>query len=139
MFWIGILVGILIWQIATLIFNFIWQDHEDRVLIASTALPIGIAILVARIYTALRAKWKAHNYKALVRDEWGELYYCESKDATYYTQHEYTIATDIRETYENDLQWWLKEDLQFNMPNPRYTSIKLVKQLEAKPLAKRKD
>ena len=80
MIWIGIIIGIVIWQVCSLIFYYIWQHNEEKAIVASAGIAGGIVLLVGNTYIWLKKLWHSWFFKAaLVKEGDEQIYYCRSK------------------------------------------------------------
>lgn len=137
MIWIGIIIGIVIWQVCSLIFYYIWQHHEEKAIVASAGIAGGIVLLVGNTYIWFKKLWHSWFFRAaLVKEGDAQIYYCRSKDSEYYIRAQgYKWATELRNKY-NIEDGWLKGDCIFGTINIRYTPNKILKKENAKPLPK---
>lgn len=127
MFWLGLIVGIIAWQVVALIFCFLWQEDEDKFILGVTGL-VGLGMLgIIKLSDFIRLCYRHYHYKAALIDEEGNLCYCESKDANFYTEDTlYTWAQNIKAKYKPD-DGWSKRDCFMDTVNLRYTPIKILK------------
>ena len=137
MIWIGIIIGIVIWQVCSLIFYYIWMHHEEKAIVASAGIAGGIVLLVGNTYIWFKKLWHSWFFKAaLVKEGDAQIYYCRSKDSEYYIQAlGYKWATELRNKYTIE-DGWCKGDCRFGTINIRYTPNKILKKENAKPLPK---
>ena len=126
MFWIGILIGIVAWQAISLIFFFLWQDDEDKALLATTGLAGGLLLLIIKITQCLNRRLKAKNFKAALVDSEGKACYCESKEMSEYLSLGYQVHEALRQRYTIE-DGWNPKDCSWDVPNLRYTPMKILK------------
>lgn len=137
MIWIGIIIGIVIWQVCSLIFYYIWMHNEEKAIVASAGIAGGIVLLVGNTYIWFKKLRHVWFFKAALMKEGDEqIYYCRSKDSEYYIHAQgYRWATELRNKYTIE-DGWRKGDCSFGTINIRYTPNKILKKENAKPLPK---
>lgn len=126
MFWIGLISGIILWQFLSLIFCFLWQEDEDKYVLATTGLVGGLALLIIKICQRFNS-WLGHKkYKGALLDPDGQPCYCDSRDVNFYKDLGYTFNDALRSKYKIE-DGWREKDCSFGVPNLRYTPIKILK------------
>lgn len=126
MFWLGLIVGIILWQVLSLVFCFIWQDDEDKYVLATTGLAGGFTLLIIKICQKFNS-WLNHmRYKGALLDLDGQPCYCDSRDVYFYKNLGYALNESIRTKYKVE-DGWREKDCSFGVPNLRYTPIKILK------------
>lgn len=139
MFWIGLIVGVIVWQIASLIFCFIWQEDEDKFIVAVTGLIGSLCLVVFKVVDKIKATYGHYKYKAALVDNEGKLCYCESNEADNYTQsNQYFWAFYLRDKYTIE-DGWRRQDCWVGTISLRYAPIKVLKAEGAYRLPPKKD
>ena len=132
MFWVGLFVGIVVWQVVALAICFIWRDEESKAIMAITGIPWLVCLGIIKVCELLRKQYLRVNLKAAMLDFDGKLCYCESFEAIYYKCRGYAWAEFIREKYPIEGGFgWNKKDCIFGCANVRRTPIKLLKKEKA--------
>lgn len=137
MFLLGLIIGIIIWQALSLVFCFIWQEDEDKYVLATTGLVGWLVLLVIKIYQKY-GSWLGHKrYKGALLDIEGKPCYCDSRDVNFYKDLGYTFNEALRSKYKVE-DGWRKKDCSFpGVPNLRYTPIKVLRAEKAYKLRRR--
>jgi hypothetical protein len=139
MFWIGLIIGIIVWQFASLIFCFLWQEDEDKYVMATTGLVGGLCLAVIKVVDKIKAAYGQYNYKAALVDSEGKLCYCESREADDYIQsNQYFWAFYLRDKYVIE-DGWRRQDCWVGKISLRYTPVKVLRAEGAYRLPNRKD
>jgi hypothetical protein len=137
MFWIGLISGIILWQFLSLVFCFLWQEDEDKYVLATTGLVGGLALLIIKICQRFNS-WLGHKkYKGALLDPDGQPCYCDSRDVNFYKDSGYTFNDALRSKYKVE-DGWREKDCSFGVPNLRYTPIKILKAENAYKLKRRR-
>lgn len=132
MFWVGLFVGIVVWQIVALAICFIWRDEENKAIVAITGIPYLVCLGLMKAYELFRKQYLRAKLKAAMLDFDGKLCYCESSEAIYYKRRGYAWAEFIGKKYPIDGGFgWNKKDCIFGGANVRRTPIKLLKMEKA--------
>lgn len=130
MFWLGLLIGILIWQAMTIIFALLWQtNNEDRMVLANGGIvgALWLFLVVFPINKVLH--WQRyHKFAPALVDAEGKPCYCHLKDVDYYLfdLNGYNWNETIREKYKIKDGW--DKSMCCDRVNIRYTPIKILKQ-----------
>lgn len=137
MFLLGLIIGVIIWQTLSLVFCFIWQEDENKYVLATTGLVGWLALLVIKICQKY-SSWLGHNrYKGALLDIEGKPCYCDSRDVNFYKDLGYTFNEALRSKYKVE-DGWRKKDCSFpGVPNLRYTPIKVLRAEKAYKLRRR--
>ena len=136
MFWLGLISGIILWQLLSLIFCFAWQEDEDKYVLATTGLIGVITLLIFKICQRFES-WLNHmRYKGALLDQEELPCYCDSRDVNFYKDLGYTFNEPLRTKYKVE-DGWREKDCSFGVPNLRYTPIKILKAENAYKLRKR--
>ena len=139
MFWIGLIAGIIVWQFLSLIFCFLWQEDEDKYIMATTGLIGCLCLGLIKIVDKIKSTYGHLMYKAALVDSEGKLCYCESREADDFTQtNKYTWAFYLRDKYKIE-DGWRKKDCWVGTISLRYVPIKVLKTEGAYRLPKAKD
>ena len=139
MFWIGLIIGIVVWQFASLIFCFLWQEDEDKYVMATTGLIGGLCLGLIKIVEKIKTFYGHKMYKAALVDNEGKLCYCESKDADEYTQAgQYSWAFYLRNKYKIE-DGRRRTDCWVGTISLRYVPVKVLKAEGAYRLPKSKE
>ena len=107
-------------------------DSEEKFTYVACGVPAAILYVIVSIVRKIKKAYKKVNYKALLRDDDGNLCYCNSSDEPdELVNNGYTWADDLQEIYTLK-DGWKKEDCAFGSTiNLRYSPIKKVKELGA--------
>lgn len=138
MFLLGLVVGILVWQFVVLIFCFIWQD-EDKAIVASAGIVGEVFLGIMAICKLLKKLYRRSYYKAALIDFDGRLCYCQSSEMNYWVDRGYSKAAYLRDIYAVEDGWCRKDCSWPDVPNLRYTPLKILKKENAYKLPKSKD
>ena len=127
MFWIGLIVGIILWQAIALIFGFLWQEDEDKFILGATGLVGFCALGIFKLIDRIKLYYRHTYYKAALVDAEEKLCYCESQDVSFYIEDGlYSWAQGLRNKYKPE-DGWRKQDCFMDTVSLRYVPIKILK------------
>ena len=139
MFWLGLVSGVVIWQIAVLVICFIWQDDEDKAIVAATGIPGGLLLLYIKLHKKVKYLYRHSKYKGALLDLESKPCYCDSIDVSDYIKVGFTLNVELREKYTIEAGWDPKDCAWQGVPNLRYTPIKILKKEAAYKLPRFKE
>ena len=127
MLWIGLVAGLILWQLVVLVVYFIWQEDEDKAIVAATGLPGVILLLYINIHKKLKYLYRHARYKGALLDLDNKPCYCDSIDVSDYIEVGFTLNVELRDKYKIEDGWDPKDCSWQGVPNLRYTPIKILK------------